>query len=87
MLGADWIIAHGGNNGSILETIRQIGLIGDNRIVIENKPKIGLRDETCVGWSPADFRKIADAGRLHGFVSISRTPPVQPVPKGSMKRR
>ncbi len=68
MLGADWIIAHGGNNGSILETIRQIGLIGDNRIVIENKPKIGLRHETCVGWSPADFRKIADAGRLHGFV-------------------
>jgi len=68
MLGSSWIIAHGGNNGSILETIRQIGLMGDNRIVIENKPKIGLRDEACIGWSPADFQKIADTGRLYGFV-------------------
>lgn len=67
-LGAEWIIVHGGNDGSILETIRQIGLIGDSRIVIENKPKIGLRDEACIGWAPADFQKIADAGRLRGFV-------------------
>jgi endonuclease IV len=67
-LRADWIIVHGGNNGSIMETIRQVGLIGDSRIIIENKPKIGLHDEVCIGWSPADLLKIADAGLLNGFV-------------------
>ena len=66
-LGADWIIVHGGNNGSIIETIRQIGLLGDGRIIVENKPKVGLLDEACIGWSRADFHAFADAGILHGI--------------------
>jgi deoxyribonuclease-4 len=68
ILQANWIIVHGGNNGSLQETIRQIGLIGDSRVIIENKPKIGLLGEKCIGWSPADLQEIADAGLLHGFV-------------------
>ncbi|MCP4613879.1 MAG: sugar phosphate isomerase/epimerase [Planctomycetes bacterium] len=67
-LGADIIIVHGGNNGSISETIRQISLLGDSRIILENKPKIGLQNEECVGWSANDFKLVADAGVLHGTV-------------------
>jgi deoxyribonuclease IV len=66
-LRVDRIIVHGGNNGSIEETIRQVGMLGDERIVIENKPKIGILDEACVGWSPAEFQQIADAGLLNGM--------------------
>jgi deoxyribonuclease-4 len=67
-LGASTIIVHGGNNGFLSECIYQIRMLGDKRIVIENKPKIGLRGELCIGWSPADFHVIASAGLLHGVV-------------------
>ncbi len=66
-LNVNWIIVHGGNNGLLSETIRQISLLADKRIIVENKPKIGLNDEVCIGWSPDDFRKIADAGLLNGM--------------------
>jgi len=66
-LKSDWIIAHGGNNGSLDETIRQISLLNDKRVIIENKPKIGILDEACIGWAPADFQRIADEGLLHGM--------------------
>ena len=56
-LNADLIIVHGGNNGTIDETMEQIRGIGDSRLILENKPKIGLFDEICVGWSPDEFRK------------------------------
>ncbi len=65
-LGSAMIILHGGNNGSIDETIRQLRLLDDSRIAIENKPKIGINNETCVGWSPSEFHQMADAGVLHG---------------------
>ncbi len=67
-LQSDIIILHGGNNGSIDETIDQIECLQDNRIAFENKPKIGASNELCIGWSPAEFQKIADAGHLSGFV-------------------
>lgn len=67
-LAADIIIAHGGNNGSINETIEQLRIIQDERIVVENKPKIGLTDELCVGWSPAEFNHFREAFVLNGFV-------------------
>jgi deoxyribonuclease IV len=66
-LNADIIIAHGGNRGSLDETIRQIRSIGDKRIVLENKPKLGLNDEICVGWSPSEFRKIFDEHIINGI--------------------
>lgn len=65
-LKASIIVVHGGNNGSLLETIEQISLLNDKRIIIENKPKIGLSNELCIGWSPEEFQKIADAGILYG---------------------
>ncbi|MBA4416973.1 MAG: hypothetical protein C0392_03535 [Syntrophus sp. (in: bacteria)] len=61
------IIAHGGNNGSLRETIRQLILINDNRILIENKPKVGLNDELCIGWSAAEIQRICDEGMLRGI--------------------
>ncbi|MCG2778891.1 MAG: sugar phosphate isomerase/epimerase [Desulfobacterales bacterium] len=66
-LNSDIIIAHGGNKGSFDETIRQIRSIGDKRIVLENKPKLGLNNEICVGWSPSEFRKIFDENIINGI--------------------
>lgn len=67
VLNSDIIIAHGGNKGSFDETIRQVRSIGDKRIVLENKPKLGLNNEICVGWSPAEFRKIFDEHIINGI--------------------
>ena len=65
-LHADAIIVHGGNNGDINETIEQLRIINDVRIVVENKPKIGMLDELCIGWSPSEFNQFRKAGVLHG---------------------
>lgn len=65
-LNSDIIIVHGGNNGVIDETIHQIKLLNEKRIIIENKPKLGLDNEVCVGWSPFEFHQFADTGVLYG---------------------
>lgn len=67
-LGSDIIIVHGGNNGSFEETLRQIKLLNEPRIALENKPKIGVLNEVCVGWSPAEFHRAAEMGILSGTV-------------------
>lgn len=67
-LEAETIIVHGGNNGSLEETIRHLALFNDRRLVLENKPKMGLHGELCVGWSPTEFQQVSDAGVLHGTV-------------------
>lgn len=64
---ADSIIVHGGNNGNIDETIRQLRYINDCRIIIENKPKQGVLDEECIGWSPSEFEKLVKAEILNGM--------------------
>jgi deoxyribonuclease-4 len=56
------IIAHSGHSGFFEETIRQLRLINDKRICLENKPKKGLFDEECVGWAPSDFRIAFESG-------------------------
>ncbi len=66
-LSATIIIVHGGNNGSLDETIRQLKLLHDSRIILENKPLIGIHGETCVGCTPTDMNKVAEAGVLHGI--------------------
>lgn len=66
-LRADVIIVHGGNNGNINETIEQLRMINDSRIVVENKPKIGILNEICIGWSPSEYMQFREAGVLHGF--------------------
>lgn len=58
------IIFHPGLQGSTDETIRQILLFKKKyselfeSSVIENKPKIGLKTEVCVGSSPEEIEKI-----------------------------
>ncbi len=58
ILSADSIIFHPGVNGSLKETIRQISLINDNRICIENKPYWGINNELCIGSSPEEISMI-----------------------------
>jgi len=65
-LDSDIIIVHSGNNGSFDETLRQLKLLNEKRIVLENKPKVGIADELCVGWSPFEFQRAVDSGIIHG---------------------
>ena len=65
-LRTDIIIVHGGNNGTFSETIRQISLLNEKRIVLENKPRKGIYGEICVGWSPEEFHRASHAGVLNG---------------------
>lgn len=66
-LGSDKIIIHGGNNGSLEELIRQVGLLNDKRIVLENKPMKGISHELCIGWSPREFDRFFSSGTLNGM--------------------
>ena len=65
-LSADIIIVHGGNNGPFEETVRQMRLLNEKRTVLENKPKLGLCNEVCIGCSPLEFQQMAEAGVLYG---------------------
>ena len=66
-LGSDIIIVHSGSNGSFDETIEQLAMLNDDRIALENKPKVSIyNDEICAGYSPAEFQRAADAGVLSG---------------------
>lgn len=65
---SDIIIVHGESNGSFREAIRQIRLLGDQRIVLENKPKLSLFNEECVGWTPSEFRLALETGAISGMV-------------------
>ncbi|HBD96521.1 MAG: hypothetical protein A2015_01105 [Spirochaetes bacterium GWF1_31_7] len=57
-LHAHIIIFHPGVGGDINETIRQIKVFNDTRIIIENKPQFGLNGELCVGHTPEEIKKI-----------------------------
>jgi endonuclease IV len=62
------IIVHGGSNGTLEETIRQLRKINDHRIRIENKPMIGLGGEMCRGCTPEEFKEIFESGVVNGMV-------------------
>ena len=64
---ADIIIVHGGNNGNITETIEQLRIIDDPRVVVENKPNIGILNESCIGWYASEFKRFREAGVFHGI--------------------
>lgn len=66
-LGSEFIIVHGGSNGSIEETVRQLTLLEEKRILLENKPKIGIRNTICVGWSCDEFHYAMNKGPLCGM--------------------
>ncbi len=67
-LSAEVIIAHGGCDGSIDEAIRQLRMISDERICIENKPVKGLKGEECRGSSSEEIKRIITEGGASGFV-------------------
>ena len=55
------IIYHPGTNGNIEETIRQLKIINDNRIVVENKPYYALiKNLICNGATPDELRIIKE---------------------------
>jgi sugar phosphate isomerase/epimerase len=66
-LSSQIIIVHGGHSGSFQETIRQLHLIKDSRLIIENKPVKGLYEEECIGWSPAELRFAVETGAVAGI--------------------
>ena len=63
-LNARKIIFHPGADGKLDESIRQINMFKNefpeifNKCLIENKPKIGLRNENCLGASCDEIRTI-----------------------------
>lgn len=57
ILHADTVIFHPGTGGKPEETVRQMRLLLDSRMILENKPYRGLDGSYCIGSSP---REIAD---------------------------
>ncbi len=61
VLKAATVIFHPGVNGDICETARQLNIINDGRIVIENKPYYGSgEDLICNGSSPEEILYIIE---------------------------
>jgi len=62
-----FVIFHPGVNGDLQESIRQFQFFGEKfpamykKVVIENKPLIGLREEACLGASPRDLRRLLES--------------------------
>jgi len=67
-LKAPWIIVHGGNNGTVEETIVQFQALDDRRILVENKPMKGHRGQVLIGFSPDDISRICGEAHLSGMV-------------------
>lgn len=64
-LRAEHIVVHCGVLGSRKEAEKQLSMLKDIRIAIENKPLFGLDDSICVGSSPQEikcYKKAAKAG-------------------------
>ena len=59
-LNAEYTVIHGGIEGNVEETIRQLKFINPKNFLIENKPKRALFDEnlTCRGYNIDEIRKI-----------------------------
>lgn len=67
-LEASIIIAHSGFFGELSEVVRQLNIIGDKRIIVENKPYLPVDDtpRRLVGSTPEEIRMILDGTGL-GF--------------------
>lgn len=70
-LNAEKVIFHPGINGDYRETARQLQLINDERILIENKPyhvaiqqKESSLNNICVGYSPEQIEYIMQKGQV-----------------------
>lgn len=62
-LNAEYIVFHPGVGGKITETARQVNLINDSRILIENKPYKAIPQmsaDFCTGSRPQEIRTIME---------------------------
>lgn len=63
-LGAEHIIFHGGTDGDVDETIRQLRAFGEKRALIENKPFVPLSNDAgvkvCRGATAEELERIID---------------------------
>ena len=70
-LKTDNIIYHPGVDGEIEETVSQLKEIGDDRILIENKPYYSLGEKlVCIGHSPADIDYLTRVLNLNFCLDI-----------------
>ena len=60
VLNSKHIIFHPGIAGEIEETIRQLFVLYDDRMLIENKPYYSTTDQICIGYSPEEIKLIID---------------------------
>ena len=69
-LNAKYIIFHGGIDGNVKETAKQLASFNDPRALIENKPMIALPNkmggEFCRGYNPNEIRLIKETAKC-GF--------------------
>jgi len=70
-LKADCIIFHPGIEGCLQETVTQLNLINDPRVVIENKPFYGMNDVVCVGSSPKEIKYVLANANVGFCLDIS----------------
>ena len=57
-LNGKYIIFHPGVEGTIEESIRQINLLNDKRLLVENKPYVSMVNDYCRGSSYEEINKI-----------------------------
>ncbi|MEI6437715.1 MAG: TIM barrel protein [Candidatus Omnitrophota bacterium] len=69
-LSPDWVIFHPGVSGEAAESIAQFRALAARfpdmfrKALLENKPQIGMKGETCLGASPDELRAIKDGADL-----------------------
>lgn len=56
-LDAKYLILHAGH-GSMESAVDILGEVIDNRLLIENMPKVGLNDEKMIGYSPEQIEEL-----------------------------
>jgi len=60
-LNAKYLILHAGH-GSMKHATDVLREIADDRLLIENVPKVGLNDEPMIGYSPAQIEELIGGG-------------------------
>lgn len=56
-LNAKYLILHAGH-GSMESALDLLGEVIDNRLLIENMPKVGINDEKMIGYSPEQIEEL-----------------------------
>lgn len=64
-LNARYLILHAGS-GLMNDAEKFLGKISDNRLLIENMPKVGLNDERMIGYSPEQIGELINGTQM-GF--------------------